>query len=167
MISKFVNEYIESKFIELNSYFDNSIKVNRILSDLDIEFIPANDSQINYSVYINSIQSLDYEADIMDIVNLRIEFIFNVTNKNSDYINQIFDRYIYGLRRLLKNEVATVTVSSDEDVSSSILINDIKNVNINNADNYDKDYYKPNISMDLIITDFIKTNATINNNYIV
>lgn len=162
MLLSFIQEYITDKFSELNSYFDNSIKVNRIVTDNDIDFIPENESQINYQLYITGVNSMSYESDVMDIVSVKLEFIFNVANRNTDTYSLLFDRYVFGMRRLLKNQVGEVTVADNENVSSAILINDISNVNINSADNFDKEYYRPNITFDLTITDYIKNFQSVN-----
>ena len=105
MLLSFIQEYITDKFSELNSYFDNSIKVNRIVTDNDIDFIPENESQINYQLYITGVNSFNYESDVMDIVSVKIRVYFNVANRNTDTYSLLFDRYVFGMRRLLKNQV--------------------------------------------------------------
>lgn len=153
MLLTLLTEYIESKLQDLNSSLDNTIKINRIVSDMDLSNIADNEKYLNYQLYLENVKSNNYEYEGLDNVIIRIDFIFLVVNKNQDVYKNMFDKYVWNFRRLLKNSVSPVNVYSDSDITQSILINDISNVNINNADLFDNDIYKPSITVELLITD--------------
>jgi len=85
-----------------------------------------------------------------DRINVRLDFTFLVANKDNSVYQKIFDRYIFPFRRILKNDAGQY---SNEDISSSLMINEIRNVNISNGDRIEDDYYKPSIEFVLNVTD--------------
>lgn len=167
MLIDLLTEYIELKFEELNLNLDNTIKLNRIVSDMDIQNIADNEKYLNYQIYLESVKSNEHEFEGLDNVTLRIDFFFLTVNKNFETYRNMFDRYVWNFRRLLKTQQTPVTVFNDSDISYGININDILNVNIVNADLFDNDIYKPSINLELLITDFHNENnsqATLNIN---
>lgn len=158
MILALINEFITVKLNEINSRKDVNIKLNQIQSDIDIENIADNERFINYQLYIESVESENYEFEGADNVTVRLDFIFNVANKDYNIYRNKFDSYIWEFRRLLKNTQTPVNVYSDSDISSGLLINDIKKVSIRNADKFENDLYKPSIEIELFITDYSNTN---------
>lgn len=149
MILNLIQDYISRKVTNANSHLNTAIVLKQINTETDMDMIGASESYINYQLYINSIESLDYEFEGMDKVNVRMDFIFLVANKNYTIYKKLFDRYLYKIRRILKVSEDSLLPYMNEDISVSLSLNDIGNVNVTNADRFEDEYYKPSIEFTL------------------
>lgn len=151
MILKLIQNYVKSKETDLNDYLDSSISLKQIQTELDIEKIGTSESYIHYQLYVTGIDKGNTESQRIVNVNVRLQFMFLVANKNYTVYSKILDRYIYGLFRILRNKANVSYV--DENISSSIKINNLTDLQITNADTFEEDYYKPSIEFTLQIID--------------
>ncbi len=161
MILNLIQNYISQKETILNSYLNAKIQLKQIVTELDMERIGASESFINYQLYVDSTESIPQETPDYDLVNVRMDFIFLVANKNYTVYKKIFDKYLFGLRRILKKSKTPLMTYSTEDISTSLRLIDITNVSITNADRFEDDYYKPSIIFTLKICDSSGTNQII------
>jgi hypothetical protein len=151
MILKLIQNYVKSKETDLNDYLDTEIHLKQIQTELDIELIGASESYIHYQLYVSSIDKGNAESQRLVGVKVRLQFIFLVANKDYTVYSKILDRYIYGLFRVLRSKQ---NVSyKDEDISSSIKINNLTDIQVTNADTFEEDYYKPSIEFTLQVID--------------
>lgn len=157
MILSLIQSYISSKETILNNYLGASVQLKQIQTELDLNLIGASESFIHYQLYVTGIDKGNMESQRVMNVSVRLEFVFLVANKNYTIYKKIFDRYIYGLFRVFKDK--TNAVYQADEVSAYLRINNLTNLQITNADNFDAEYYKPGIEFDLQIID----KSTINN----
>lgn len=161
MILNLIQSYIESKQAVLNNFLGTSVQLKQIQTELDLNKIGNSESFIHYQLYVTSIESLEYESPNFSNVNVRIEFMFLVANKNYTIYKKIFDRYVFGIARILKFD--SVFPLQDTEISNALVINEIKNVNITNADKFENEYYNPGIEFTMMITDSIDISQNILN----
>ena len=154
MILHLLENFINAKFDDLNSVLDTSVKVNLVSQDFNFEDLSLNNSMLNYQVFITSVNSADeFENPNIDILNARIDFIFLITGKDVSVYKEKFDSYVWQCRRLLKNAVVPRVSYQDTNISFGLWINDIRSVNVTNADRFDGHYYRPSIEVALRVFD--------------
>ena len=151
MILHLIQSYIESKQDVLNDFLGSSVKLKQIQTELDIEAIGSSESFIHYQLYVSGLNKGNTENQRVMNVSVKLDFIFLVANKKYTIYSKIFDRYIYGLFRIFKEK--SNAVYENETVSGYLRINNLTNLEITNADNFEGEYYKPSIEFDLQIID--------------
>ena len=159
MTLSLINEFFQFIVDRVNARYSLNIKLNQVITDINsnISKLPMNEKTINYQLFISSVQGDNSASNVLSIVSVRVEFIFQVANKNYTKYETIFSRYIWPIfRELMDNEGANLV--SDSDISYSLNISSINNVRINNADNLENNLYTPNISFDLWVTDNLTAN---------
>ena len=149
MIFKLINSFINEKFDSLRGNFSDKINIIQANTHLDLQKISAGESNITWQSYIADIESDSTESKMTRNVKVILSFKFMIVNKNPEVYHNIFDRYIYGLYRILINQQSYF----NENISSSLYIKGLKELNISNADRFDKEYYLPEINFILKITD--------------
>mgnify|MGYP001199937633 CR=1 FL=1 len=151
MILNLIQSYIASKQDTLNGYLGSTVKLKQIVTELDLDLIGASESFIHYQLYISSVESMEYETQNFDKVNVKMKFIFQIANKNYTIYKKIFDRYMFGLRRILKSDY--FFPFRDAGISNRVQIMAINNISISDGDNIDDEYYKPLMEFDMLILD--------------
>ena len=159
MILHLIQSYIESKQTVLNNFLGSSVQLKQIQTELDLDSIGNSESFIHYQLYVTGIESLEYEARNFSDVNIKIEFVFLVANKKYTIYKKIFDRYVFGIARILKFD--DTFPSQDTDISNALTMHEIKNVNITNADRFENDSYLPSIEFTMMISDAIDISQSI------
>lgn len=153
MILNLIQSYIKSKEVTLNGYLGSAVQLKQIQTELDLELIGASESFINYQLYVSGIDKSNSESQRVLSVSVRMEFIFLVANKNYTIYKKIFDRYVFGIFRVLSDK--TNVSYKDETISGLLKINNLTDLKITNADNFDNEYYRPSIEFNLQIIDKI------------
>ena len=161
MILHLIQSYIESKQGVLNNYLGSTVQLKQIQTELDLDLIGNSESFIHYQLYISGIESLEYEARNFSDVNVKMEFKFLIANKNYTVYRKIFDRYVFGIARILKFDDSFP--SQDTEISNVLTMQEIKNVNITNADRFENETYEPTIEFTMIISDATDISQTILN----
>ena len=151
MILNLIQSYIKSKEVTLNGYLGSAIQLKQIQTELDLELIGASESFINYQLYVSGIDKSNSESQRVLSVSVRMEFVFLVANKNYTIYKKIFDRYVFGIFRVLSDK--TNVSFKDETISGLLKINNLTDLKITNADNFDNEYYRPSIEFNLQIID--------------
>ena len=151
MILNLIQSYIKSKEVTLNGYLGSSIQLKQIQTELDLELIGASESFINYQLYVSGIDKSNSESQRVLSVNARLEFIFLAANKDYKVYKKIFDRYVFGIFRVLSDK--TNVSYKDETISGLLKINNLTDLRITNADNFENEYYRPSIEFNLQIID--------------
>ena len=151
MILNLIQSYIKSKEVTLNGYLGSAIQLKQIQTELDLELIGASESFINYQLYVSGIDKSNSESQRVLSVSVRMEFIFLVANKNYTIYKKIFDRYVFGIFRVLSDK--TNVSYKDETISGLLKINNLTDLKITNADNFENEYYRPSIEFNLQIID--------------
>ena len=151
MILNLIQSYIKSKEVTLNGYLGSAIQLKQIQTELDLELIGASESFINYQLYVSGIDKSNSESQRVLSVSVRMEFIFLAANKNYTIYKKIFDRYVFGIFRVLSDK--TNVSYKDETISGLLKINNLTDLKITNADNFDNEYYRPSIEFNLQIID--------------
>ena len=151
MILNLIQSYIKSKEVTLNGYLGSSIQLKQIQTELDLELIGASESFINYQLYVSGIDKSNSESQRVLSVNARLEFIFLAANKDFKVYKKIFDRYVFGIFRVLSDK--TNVSYKDETISGLLKINNLTDLRITNADNFENEYYRPSIEFNLQIID--------------
>ena len=151
MILNLIQSYIKSKEVTLNGYLGSAIQLKQIQTELDLELIGASESFINYQLYVSGIDKSNSESQRVLSVNTRLEFIFLAANKDYKVYKKIFDRYVFGIFRVLSDK--TNVSYKDETISGLLKINNLTDLKITNADNFDNEYYRPSIEFNLQIID--------------
>ena len=153
MILNLIQSYIKSKEVTLNGYLGSAIQLKQIQTELDLELIGASESFINYQLYVSGIDKSNSESQRVLSVSVRMEFIFLVANKNYTIYKKIFDRYVFGIFRVLSDK--TNVSYKDGTISGLLKINNLTDLKITNADNFENEYYRPSIEFNLQIIDKI------------
>jgi len=161
MILHLIQSYIESKQDVLNNYLGSSVQLKQIQTELDLDLIGNSESFIHYQLYISGIDKGNTENQRLRNVSVRLGFVFLIANKNNTVYKKIFDRYIYGLFRIFSDKENSTY--EDTDISNSLRINNLSNLQISNADNFENEYYRPSMEFDLQVIDKYKTSQTILN----
>jgi hypothetical protein len=151
MILNLIQSYIKSKEVTLNGYLGSAIQLKQIQTELDLNLIGASESFINYQLYVSGIDKSNSESQRVLSVSVRMEFVFLVANKNYTIYKKIFDRYVFGIFRVLSDK--TNVSFKDETISGLLKINNLTDLKITNADNFDNEYYRPSIEFNLQIID--------------
>ena len=151
MILNLIQSYIKSKEVTLNGYLGSAIQLKQIQTEIDLELIGASESFINYQLYVSGIDKSNSESQRVLSVSVRMEFVFLVANKNYTIYKKIFDRYVFGIFRVLSDK--TNVSYKDETISGLLKINNLTDLKITNADNFDNEYYRPSIEFTLQIID--------------
>ena len=151
MILNLIQSYIKSKEVTLNGYLGSAIQLKQIQTELDLELIGASESFINYQLYVSGIDKSNSESQRVLSVSVRMEFVFLVANKNYTIYKKIFDRYVFGIFRVLSDK--TNVSYKDETISGLLKINNLTDLKITNADNFENEYYRPSIEFNLQIID--------------
>jgi hypothetical protein len=151
MILNLIQSYIKSKEVTLNGYLGSAIQLKQIQTELDLGLIGASESFINYQLYVSGIDKSNSESQRVLSVNTRLEFIFLAANKDYKVYKKIFDRYVFGIFRVLSDK--TNVSYKDETISGLLKINNLTDLKITNADNFDNEYYRPSIEFNLQIID--------------
>ncbi len=145
-MKKFLKAFVRDKLTELNERFDVPLVLRELTLTKLFENAPANQSATNYAVTV----STSLETTIVRAVNLRIDFSFSLAGKNSLDADTIHDRYIYNMLRIFE----AVAQWTDEDISQSLCVNDVMNIQITNDDRVEGGlYYQPSIELLLNVTD--------------
>ncbi len=153
MILELIQDYIEQKALLVNANYDTNIQLKQIQTEMEISKIGMSESFIHYQLFVTSLESMPAENNKYDNVNVRLDFVIQVANKNYTIYKKVFDRYLFAFRRVLKKAKQPMMYYSNEDISSGLLLNDIYDVNIVNADNFEDGYYKPSIEFTLKVCD--------------
>lgn len=161
MILHLIQSYIESKQETLNNFLGSPVQLKQIQTELDMDLIGNSESFINYQLYISGIESLEYEARNFSDVNIKMEFKFLIANKNYTVYRKIFDRYVFGIARILKFDNSFP--SQDTEISNVLTMHELKNVNITNADRFENETYEPTIEFTMTISDATDISQTILN----
>jgi len=156
MILNLIQSYIASKQDALNGYLGSPIKLKQIITELDLDLIGASESFIHYQLYVTGIDKSNSENQRVLNANVKMELIFLVANKDYTVYKKIFDRYIFGIFRIL-NVKKNVTYK-DDTISGSLKINNLTDLKIANGDNFENEYYRPSIEFSLQIIDKMVTN---------
>ena len=104
MILHLIQSYIESKQEVLNNFLGSSVKLKQIQTELDLESIGNSESFIHYQLYVSGLNKGNTENQRVMNVSVKLDFIFLVANKKYTIYSKIFDRYIYGIFRILKEK---------------------------------------------------------------
>lgn len=149
LIQDFISSEVQT---ELNSNLNSSVKLQRVTTEQDFESVGQSESELHYLLSITGNNELTYETRNFDSINIRLDFSFDVTNKDYTVYQEKFDRYIYAIRRILKDRTSAY---SNNDISQSLKILQIQNIQITNTDNFTEDgfYYRPSIEFTLFIYD--------------
>jgi len=158
-----IQEYLGQKVVLLNAQLGTSVVLKQVQTELDMERIGASESNIHYQLFITGTEDPGFESQYFDLINVSLDFIFLIANKNYTVYQQKFDRYIYNFRRILTYKKAPALSFSDRDISETLKIQDIKNVQITNGDRFEEGYYKPSVQFQLKIYDNTDLSQTINN----
>lgn len=142
MILTAINNFVSDKFAELNQRKDTAVKVLQIVNDLQLEQISASQADVNYQLFVSEIvEDYDIEAPGWFLATVRIEFTFNIANKDYTIYKDKFDNYLYLLRNLLVYSQRALSYEAD-----NVLLQSITSVSITNADRFEEDYYKPTLN---------------------
>jgi len=152
-----VEGYVEDTFEQLNVVFETSYKVLRITNDLQLENLSASQADINYQLFISNVAYEDLEMSGRFNVNVRLEFFFNVVGKDYTAYKSKFDEYVYPFISLLVNDSRGLNYTIEDD--SSVVLNDLSQIQVTNADRFEGDYYRP--SVEFILTGITSSNANI------
>ncbi len=153
MILSLVEDFVNLKFDELNEALGETVKVNPILNEMQFENMPMSDTAISYLTFITSQEAIEEEPDNIDLVSCRIDFYFLISNKDSSIYKQIFNRYMYAMRRLIKDSQEPFTNYSNSGISLSLEILEIMSARITNGDRFEDNHYKPSIEFVLKVYD--------------
>lgn len=153
MILELIQSYISQKAELVNANYQTNIQLKQIITELELEHIGASESFIHYQLFVSSIENQEFENDIIDNVNVKLDFVILVANKNYTVYKKIFDRYLFAFRRVLRRSKQPLMAYNDEDISSGLTLLDISDVRITDADRFEDDYYKPSIEFTLMISD--------------
>jgi len=150
-----VETYLASKFDELNSRKAESVKVRLIENDLQLSQVSASQADIHYQIFITGVESNEnIESDFSSLVNVRVDFLFNVANKDYSVYKLKFDEYLYPLYQLIKEDSASY--GSTE--ITGFVIADTEAVAISNADQFQDSYYRPSLSFAFRVYDHSVSN---------
>ena len=161
MILNLIQEYLRQKTVIINASFDGGIVLKQIVTEVDMDLIGASESFIHYQTYITDIENIPGESYKYKNVNVSLEFIIQVANKNYTVYKKVFDRYVFAFMRVLERSKNPLMTFSDNDISSGLLLLDIQNVKIVNADRFEDEHYKPTINFTLKINDNMNTSNNI------
>lgn len=153
MILNLIQEYLTQKTAKVNANLDGSIVLKQVITELDLDYTGNSESYIHYQAYITEITAQDDEAQIYKTVNVSLEFIINIANKNYTVYKNIFDRYIFPFMRVLQLSKQPLIEFKDGDISTGLSLIDIYDVRITNANRFEDEYYKPTIEFTLMISD--------------
>lgn len=153
MILNLITSFVQEVFSELNSRFDNTLKIKQIKTDYQEGNIPASQQAINYNLFISGITNEGDESGLMNKVTTRLDFTFLNAQKNNDNYKLILDRYIWAVMRLLNNNVIAERVNYDDDISQGLRITDIGNVTLSNGDRFEDEFFRPSIEFVLTVMD--------------
>ena len=93
------------------------------------------------------------ESNVFLLVNCNLQFVFLTAKKNNSYLRILFDKYVYGLFRIMNEMFGSAQVTYDSDLSQSITINEITEISIETADTKAGEYYTPSIAFTLSVID--------------
>jgi hypothetical protein len=161
MILNLIQSYISSKETDLNNYLGSPVKLKQIQTELDLELIGASESFINYQLYVTDIEKGNTENQRVMSVKVKLDFVFFVANKDYTIYSKILDRYIYGLFRIFKDK--SNSAYTDTTKSAYLRINNLTDLSVSNADNFEDEYYRPTIEFTLQIIDKTNMQQTILN----
>jgi len=154
MILALTQKYIEDKIEVLNGQYGSSIKLKQIETELDLQMIGASESFIHYQLYTTGITRTADETRKRE-ASFRLDFWFMVANKNYTVYNEKFDKYIFGLERLMYTDVNPTLPYKDETISNSLRLVKLSNIQITNADRFEENgnYFNPSIEFTMLVSD--------------
>ena len=153
MILNLIQEYLRQKTVIINASFDGGIALKQIVTEVDMDLIGASESFIHYQTYVTDIENIPGESYKYKNVNVSLEFIIQVANKNYTVYKKVFDRYVFAFMRVLERSKTPLMVFTNTDISTGLKLLDITNVRITNGDRFEEEYYKPTIEFTLKIND--------------
>ena len=161
MINSIIHSWLNSKQLLLNERLNTSIKLNLVRS-ASLERLPSSDKYINYELFIADIVPAGFEARNNFICNARMHFIFQFTERNQEVYKEKFDRYLFELYRLFNSS----RQFTDSDISQQIILNEFS-ARIVNGDNFEGDYYLPEMEIQFKGYDYSLAQTGITENIIV
>ena len=153
MILNLIQEYLRQKTVIINASFDGGIALKQIVTEVDMDLIGASESFIHYQTYVTDIENIPGESYKYKNVNVSLEFIIQVANKNYTVYKKVFDRYVFAFMRVLEHSKTPLMVFTNTDISTGLKLLDITNVRITNGDRFEEEHYKPTIEFTLKIND--------------
>lgn len=142
-----IESYILSKVTDLNSTLQSPVKVNRIENEFQADNVSASKSEYNYQLYITDLEfSREYESAEGFTVRVNLELFFNVVGKDQTAYKAKFDNYLFPLVQLFVNDSRGLNYR-DPNNTAAILAS-LEEININNADRFQDEYYRPTIGLE-------------------
>lgn len=147
MIIELINSYIADRINYLNDRYTSNIQLfNSSFLDPDFANSPVSQADKYYQVQYDEIHNdTDNESGVIYDVSFRIEFSFNIPNRNYNEYKNTVNNYIEYLLVLL-NENNSFGYS-DYDISYNVSIYDIIDLRISNASRFSGNYYMPTINV--------------------
>ena len=153
MIYSLINEFVIERLGALQSGFDTELQLKEIPLDIEVDKIPASHSTLHYLLTISGVNKVRNESNVFLLVNCNLQFVFLTAKKNNSYLRILFDKYVYGLFRIMNEMFGSAQVTYDSDLSQSITINEITEISIETADTKAGEYYTPSIAFTLSVID--------------
>ena len=148
-----IQEYLRLKAVVLNAQLNEQIILKQIETKLDISKAVRSERYIHYQLFVEGVERPEQESRRQRSIKCRIDFLFMIANKNYTIYEVKFNRYIYNLERLLYSDIEPKLPYSDRDISDTLTVIGIDEVQITNADRFEDDYYKPSIEFTLKVYD--------------
>jgi hypothetical protein len=153
MILNLIQEYLRQKTAIVNSNLDTGIVLKQVVTELDLDLIGASESFIHYQTYITGIENIPGESSKYKNVDVTLEFIIQIANKNYTIYKKVFDKYVFAFMRILEHSKTPLMGFNDGNISTGIYLLDILDVKISNGDKFEDEYFKPQINFTLKIND--------------
>ncbi len=142
-----IESYVEDTLDELNERSSTAYKVQRITNELQFENIAASQADINYQLYISSVAfDSEIEAPGVFTAKVKLNFTFIVAGKDYTAYKEKFDNYLYPLLSILAHDSRGVNYTVGD--SLTMVLNEISNVVLSDADKFEQNYYLPSIEFD-------------------
>lgn len=153
MILSLIESFVNHNVSELNTVLSSSADLLEVQTLLGNNEKTTAESNQHYNVYVESSKLDESVGSNMFNVFVKIEFELGLYNNQLDNYKLLFNRYLWNLQRMfLKNERINGAYK-DENISTSLCINNITDIQINNGASIDKDYFKPVINLELFVSD--------------
>jgi len=149
VVKRLCNALTEHLFEELNLNLSQPLKAKRVKDELEFENQSVSNTRCNYMIYIPDSAEIDNANENDSEVRIRIELSFGIANKNTTIYETIYDRYVWGLFRILRNIVSF----EDSGISHALRIYSVTEVKITNGDRFETEYYRPSIEALLSVYD--------------
>lgn len=142
MINNLIHSFIDSQQTLLNERLNENIKLNLVRS-ANFERLPASDKYINYELFIESIDTMNNESGICEIV-AKMNFIFQFTDRNQETYKKTFDKYVFEIFRMFNSYPGGFV---NYGITDNIYLLSISNVTLNSGDLFEGDYFRPAITI--------------------